>query len=105
MLYEVITQGQTPLVHGQVGAARTQQGEKAGAGHLLDGLDDNDPGIPLPAVALRITSYNVCYTKLLRRARGYGTIRHLITMAYLVAGKLVHGPSCSSALALRNNFV
>ena len=27
------------------------------------------------------------------RARGYGTVRHLITMAYLVAGKLVHLPA------------
>lgn len=27
------------------------------------------------------------------RARGYGTTRHLITMAYLVAGKLVHLPA------------
>lgn len=27
------------------------------------------------------------------RARGYGTIRHLITMAYLVAGKLTHLPA------------
>lgn len=27
------------------------------------------------------------------RARGYGTVRHLITMAYLVAGKLAHLPA------------
>jgi len=27
------------------------------------------------------------------RARGYGTVRHLITMAYLVAGKLIHLPA------------
>jgi transposase len=27
------------------------------------------------------------------RARGYGTVRHLITMAYLVAGKLTHLPA------------
>jgi len=27
------------------------------------------------------------------RARGYGTVRHLITMSYLVAGKLIHLPA------------
>lgn len=27
------------------------------------------------------------------KARGYGTVRHLITMAYLVAGKLIHLPA------------
>lgn len=27
------------------------------------------------------------------RARGYGTVRHLITMAYMVAGKLTHLPA------------
>lgn len=27
------------------------------------------------------------------RARGYGTVRHLITMAYLIAGKLIHLPA------------
>ena len=28
------------------------------------------------------------------KARGYGTVRHLITMAYLLAGKLTHLPAC-----------
>lgn len=28
------------------------------------------------------------------KARGYGTVRHLITIAYLVAGKLTHLPAC-----------
>jgi hypothetical protein len=27
------------------------------------------------------------------KARGYGTVRHLITIAYLVAGKLTHLPA------------
>jgi predicted enzyme related to lactoylglutathione lyase len=28
------------------------------------------------------------------KARGYGTVRHLITIADLVAGKLTHLPAC-----------
>jgi transposase len=31
------------------------------------------------------------------KARGYGTVRHLITIAYLVAGKLTHLPACPFA--------
>jgi transposase len=31
------------------------------------------------------------------KARGYGTVRHLITIADLVAGKLTHLPSCPFA--------
>ncbi|MFY9975628.1 MAG: ISL3 family transposase, partial [Chromatiaceae bacterium] len=41
----------------------------------------------------RVEAINALIQAAKAKARGYGTTRHLITIAYLVAGKLTHLPA------------
>ena len=41
----------------------------------------------------RVEAINSLIQAAKAKARGYGTIKHLITIAYLVAGKLTHLPA------------
>ena len=59
MLYEVITADEQGVRRGDVGRLRQRE-------DLVLRVDEGARGGPGAAVVVRITSYNVCYTKLLR---------------------------------------
>ena len=97
MLYEVITDhhhdARGPLVHGNPLLHHSLRQLRGRLAHPVLHIDLIDVGIAarleehVDRDVARITSYNVCYTKLLRRAIGYSPYLYRLA-AFVIAGAM-----------------